>query len=119
VNVRLYCDEDTMPHALVSALRNRGLDVVTALEASMTQETDERQLTFAAAQGRAIYSFNVAHFCRLHSHWLAAQMSPAGIILARQRQFPVGEQMRRLVTLVNRLSWEDMQNRLEFLSDWA
>ncbi len=43
----------------------------------------------------------------------------AGIILARQRQYSVGEQMRRLLKLVGAMSAEDMQDRLEFLSDWG
>jgi hypothetical protein len=30
----------------------------------------------------------------------------------------VGEQMRRLLRLVNRLTAEEMQNRVEFLSNW-
>jgi hypothetical protein len=49
------------------------------------------QLAYAAAQGRAIYSFNVGDFCRLHSQWLAEGKSHAGIILAQQ-DFSVGEQ---------------------------
>jgi hypothetical protein len=106
-----------MRHALVVGLRKRGVDILTALEAGTTKETDEQQLAFAAAQGRAIYSFNVGDFCRLHSQWLAEQRRHAGIVLARQQQFPVGEQMRRLVRLVGTLSEEEMRNRLEFLGD--
>lgn len=118
MTVRLYCDEDSMRHALVAALRKRGFDVSTALEAGNTEKTDEQQLGFAAADERAIYSFNVGDFCRLHAEWLATEKSHAGIILAQQ-QFPIGDQMRRLVRLLNALSAEDMHNRLEFLSDWG
>lgn len=35
MSIRLYCDEDSMRHALVAALRSRGLDVTTALEDDM------------------------------------------------------------------------------------
>ena len=108
-----------MRHALVVGLRKRGVDILSALEAGTTKESDERQLVFAAAQGRAIYSFNVGDFCRLHSQWLAEQRAHAGIVLARQQQFPVGEQIRRLVRLVGTLSEEEMRNRLEFLGDWG
>jgi hypothetical protein len=119
VKVRIDCDEDTMWHALVMALRQREIDVVTAFEAAMTAETGERQRAFAAAQGRAIYSFNVPHFCRLHAEWLARQRTHAGIVLARQRQFSIGEQIRRIAKLMGTLSTEEMQNRLEFLGDWG
>ena len=119
MTIRLYCDEDSMQHALVLALRKRGVDVLTALEAENTEETDERQLAFAAAQGRAIYSFNVGDFCRLHSQWLAQQRSHAGIVLAQQQQFSLREQIGRLAKLVGTLSEEEMRNRLEFLGDWG
>ena len=56
MTLRLYCDEDSMRQALVVGLRKRGVDILTSLEAGTTKETDEQQLAFAAAQGRAIYS---------------------------------------------------------------
>ncbi len=117
--VRLYCDEDSVQHALVFALRKRGVDIVTSLEAGTTKQSDERQLDYAAAQGRVIYSFNVGDFCRLHSQWLSQNRPHAGIVVARQQHYSIGEQMRRLLRLVARVSAEEMQNRLEFLSDWA
>jgi hypothetical protein len=119
MSIRLYCDEDSMCHALVLALRKRGVDILTAHEAETTEETDEQQLGFAAGQGRTIYSFNVGDFCRLHARWLAEERSHAGIILAQQQQFAIGEQIRRLARLVGALSDEKMRNRLEFLGDWG
>jgi hypothetical protein len=41
VTIRLYFDEDSMWQALVTALRARGIDVQTALEAAMIERTDE------------------------------------------------------------------------------
>jgi hypothetical protein len=111
----LYCDEDSVQHALVVALRKRGVDIQSALHAGMLGESDDRQLAYAAAQGRAIYSFNVGDFCRLHSQWRAEQRSHPGIIVARQQQYSIGEQVRRLVRLVGALSAAEMRNRLEFL----
>jgi flavorubredoxin len=99
-------------------VRKRGVDILTALEAGTTKQSDEQQLAFAAAQGRAIYSFNMGDFCRLHSQWLSQKRSHAGIVVARQQHYSVGEQMRRLLRLVGRVSAEEMHNRLEFLSDW-
>jgi hypothetical protein len=53
--IRLYLDEDAAQHAIVDGLRNRGVDVLTVLEAGMTSTTDEEQLKFATSQGRSIY----------------------------------------------------------------
>jgi hypothetical protein len=119
MTIRLYCDEDSMCHARVLALRKRRMDILTAHEAGATKETDEQQLAFAAAKGRTIYSFNVGDFCRLHARWLAEQRPHAGIVLAQQQQFTIGEQLRRLARLVGALSDEEMRNRLEFLGDWG
>jgi hypothetical protein len=35
VKIRLYLDEDSMSRSLVRALRSRGVDVMTALDAGM------------------------------------------------------------------------------------
>lgn len=83
----------------------------------MIQATDDAQLTFATGNGRTIYTFNVHDFCRLHAQWLAAGRRHAGIVVARQQQYSVGEQMRRLLKLLAARTAEDMHNRLEFLSD--
>jgi hypothetical protein len=90
VTIRLCLDEDTMDKALVSALRARGLDLLTAHEADMIERQDEAHLAFAAREGRVLYSFNVADYCRLQ----AQGQSHAGLILAQQQRYPVGEQTR-------------------------
>ena len=38
--IRLYIDEDSMDHALVRALRARGVDVVTALDVGLIERAD-------------------------------------------------------------------------------
>jgi hypothetical protein len=70
-------------------------------------------------QGRVLYTFNVGDFYRLHTAFLKQGKSHAGIILARQQRYPVGEQMRRLLKLIAAKSAEEMKNRVEFLSAWT
>lgn len=113
----MYFDEDATRHSLVRELRIRGAEVITPLEAGMTEKTDAEQLEWAARNGLTIYSFNRRDFYRLHTSWLERGRSHAGIILSRQ-DLPVGEQMRRLLRLINRLTAEEMINRVEFLSAW-
>lgn len=117
MKIRLYFDEDSARHSLARELRFRGADVVTAIETGMAHKTDEDQLEWAAANSRVVYSFNRGDFYGLHTVWLKAGRSHSGIILSRQG-LSVGEQMRRLLRLVNRLTAEEMQNRVEFLSNW-
>jgi hypothetical protein len=116
--VRLYFDADSMQRAVVVGLRARGVDAATALEAGTTRRTDEEQLEFARSQGRVLFGFNVSHFSRLHAEYLSQGKPHAGIILAPQQRYSVGERVRRLLKLMGARSAEEMQNRLEFLSDW-
>ena len=49
----------------------------------------------------------------------AAERTHAGIIVAPQQQYSVGEELRRIMRLISRCPAEQMQNRLAFLSSWA
>lgn len=56
--IRFYLDEDATSNRLLQALRNRGADVVSAIEANMLGQSDETQLAWALRHQRVIYSFN-------------------------------------------------------------
>ena len=117
IRIRLYLDEDTIKAALIRALRNADLDVLTVADADRLGYPDEEQLTWAAGQGQVIYSsFNIGDFCRLHRDFVAVERSHAGIILAPQQQYSVGQQLRGLLKLAADLSAEDMISQLVFLS---
>jgi Domain of unknown function (DUF5615) len=119
MTIRLYFDEDSMWHALIHALRARGIDMQTALYATMIERIDEAHLEFATAQGRVLCSFNVGDFQKLHTSYLAQHKLHTGIVLARQQQYSVGEYIRRLLKLMAHLTVEEMQNRVEFLGAWG
>lgn len=115
MQIRLYIDEDAMSPALVQGLRARGVDVTTVFEEGMTGQSDAVQLEYATVQGHVIYTFNVGHFCQLHAENLAAGKTHAGIIVVYRQRYSVGEQMRRLLKLIETQSAEEMKNRLHFL----
>jgi hypothetical protein len=116
---QLYIDEDSMDRDLVRALRARGIDVVTAQEVGMMGRSDEEHLLSATSQGRVLYSFNRGDFFRLHSQYLTEGKTHAGMVLARQQHYSVGEQMRRLLKVMALKSVTDMRDRVEFLSAWG
>ena len=103
---------------LVRGLRSRGIDVVTAADVGMIRRKDEEHLTWATAQGRALYSFNIGDFHDIHTEWTSAGRDHAGIILAQQKRYSTGEQIRRLLRLIGSLTGEAMKNREEFLGRW-
>jgi hypothetical protein len=91
MTIRLYFDEDSMRHALIHALHAHGIDVQTALDAAMIERADEAHLGFATAQGRVLCSFNVTDFSQLHTADMGQHKAHAGIVLARQQQYSLGE----------------------------
>jgi hypothetical protein len=118
MKIRLYFDEDTMDGDLVHSLRIRGVDTVTALEQGMIRRDDIEHLELATSQGRALYSFNVGDYQRLHTQFLTQGKHHSGIILAQQQRYTVGEQMRRLLNIVASVSAEETKGTLVFLSSW-
>ena len=118
MKITLYFDEDAQDSDLIQALGLRGVGVIGARVAGMRERKDEEHLLWAAAQKRALYSFNVQDYCRLHAEFLAQGRSHAGIILAKQQHYSIGEQMRRLLKLIATKPAEEMTNRVEFLSHW-
>ena len=108
-----------MNGAFVRSLRSREIDVLTALDADMIQRPDEDHLRFATGQDRVLYSFNLADFYRIHERWLLESHGHAGLILAQQQRYAIGDQMRRLIRIAGSRSAESMRDRLEFLSHWG
>ncbi|NMG22127.1 DUF5615 family PIN-like protein [Brasilonema bromeliae] len=116
--IRLYMDEDSGDIALVLALQNRGVDVITTLSVNRLKYPDEEQLIWARSQGRVLYSSNIQDFYRLHTAFLTQEQPHSGMILVQQQRYSIGELMRGILRLVAAKSAEEMENEVEFLSTW-
>jgi hypothetical protein len=115
---KIYFDEDAQRGSLLISLRLRSVDILNSGEAGMNGSGDREQLEFAARHERILFSYNVGDFSALHIEYLRGGKEHAGIVLAHQQQYGIGEQMRRLLHLTSVLTAEEMQSRLEFLSSW-
>jgi predicted nuclease of predicted toxin-antitoxin system len=115
VKIRLYLDED-VDVALASALRQRGIDVLTTQEAGKRQQTDDAQLEYAVQAGRVFFTHNRGDFARLHGQRVQEDRPHAGVIVSDQ--LPLGILLRRLSRLCFSLTQEEMMGRLEFLGGW-
>ena len=107
-----------MDEDFVQALRSRNVDVLTVVDVGMLHRSDEEQLDWARQNSRVIFSFNTRDFYRLHTILIGQGLSHAGIILAPQQRYGIGELMRGVLKLINTKSPEEMQGQLEFLSNW-
>ena len=78
--MKLYLDEDISPKVSV-ILRKKGVDAVSAHETGMIEASDEEQLSFAAAQGRAMVTRNRDDFITLTVQFFEALRQHKGLII--------------------------------------
>src|SRR5438445_6622179 len=97
----------------------RRVDVFTAANCAMVGRSDEDHLRYATSGGRVLYSVNIRDYSLLQEQWIARGLEHSGIILASRQRYWIGEQLRRLLHLLNRKSAVDMHSRLEYLSAWG
>lgn len=116
--ILLYIDEDSMDEDFVKALKSRNVDVLTVKDAGMLHRSDQEQLDWAKQNGRVIFSFNTRDFYRLHTDLVSKGWSHAGIILAPQQRYGIGDLMRGVLRLINTKSSAEIQGQIEFLSNW-
>ena len=114
----IYVDED-VDRFVVTALRQRGFDVLATDEAGRQGATDEEQLAHAAALGCVLLTHNRLHFSHLHR----SGQHHAGIAIVPQSG-SVDRRALRAAMLVDWLSvegdptsrlavWGHLQSRLQ------
>lgn len=116
---QIYIDEDATQGALVVALRSRDVAVITASDAGLMKKSDDEHLAYATEHGCVLYTFNVSDFYRLHTEWTGSGREHAGMILAAQQRYSVGEQLRRILRIRAGATSRSMRNRVEFLGNWV
>ena len=110
--IRLYLDEDVHKQVAL-ALRLRGYDVVSVHELEKWNFSDEEQLTFAANDNRAIFTFNRGDFAKLHEQWLSAGKDHCGIIASKQLN--LSETIHKLNKLLFSKKAEEIKSQLIWL----
>lgn len=114
--IKVYLDEDV--HSFIAeALRLRGWEAQTTVEAGRLRTDDLDQIRYATAGGYALLTYNVSDFPRLHSELLERGESHAGIIVATQED--PKRNVRALLNIANAFSAEDLKNQLLYLNNWA
>lgn len=78
------------------------------------EASDEEQLAYAVSQQRALVTHNIKHFPGEHAAWLKAGKEHWGIIILIGHS-AVSLWLRRMETLLNHFSAEELQNQLLYL----
>jgi Domain of unknown function (DUF5615) len=113
--IRLYLDEDFHP-ILADAIRQKGFDCQSALEAGMLGKTDEEQLEFAVVQGRCLLSFNVPDYAALAAAWAMAGRQHAGIVVTPQvGRRKLGWLLGRIEQMLNSTTADEIANVFRYL----
>ena len=107
--IRFHLDENCS-HAIADGLRRRGIDVTTTPELGLLGATDEEQLAYARAELRVIFSYD-DDLLRL----AASGAEHAGIAFCQQRKRSVGDIVRGLVLIWERLEPHDMVGQVKYL----
>ena len=113
--IKIYTDED-VAGAIAKALKRRGFEVSTTPEHGNSELTDEEQLEFATSIRAAILTHNVQDFPRIHYKFMEKGLAHQGVLVTKQ--ISIGEIVKRLLRLAAKLTAEDMEDRLEYLSNW-
>ncbi len=107
--IKLYLDEDVHKKIAIS-LRLKGYDVISAHEVQNQGLPDYEQLQYAILQQRAIFTFNVGDFNRLHKEFAQKGTEHPGIILSKQISF--SETLKRLTQFLFTHTETETKNNL-------
>jgi predicted nuclease of predicted toxin-antitoxin system len=107
--IRFQLDEHISP-AIASALRQRGIDVITAREARLLGATDMQHLARAYAERRVMVTQD-DDFLRLHHE----QQPHAGIAYCKQGSRSIGQTIASLVLLHEILEPHEIAGQIEYL----
>lgn len=107
--VRLYLDED-VHKKIALALRLRGYDAVSAHEVNNQGIPDYTQLEYAVSEQRAIFTFNIGDYQRLHKEYAESGKEHFGILLSKQ--IPFGETLSRLTRFLFTHTASKLKNNL-------
>ncbi len=113
--IKVYTDED-IDIAISKASRLRGLEASTTLEHKRCRSSDVEQLEYATSIGAVLLTHNIQDFPRIHYEFMKHGRHHSGIIIAKQ--VSVGEIVKSFLHLASTFSAEDMEDRLEYLSNW-
>lgn len=113
MSVALYMDHHA-PGAITHGLRQRGVDVLTALEDGTDQLDDEQLLERSTQLDRALFSQD-RDFLAITNHWLQSGREFAGLVYAHQLGISIGQAVQDLELIAKALDPVDMRNRIEFI----
>ena len=120
MTIKLYLDADiTAAPLLASSLRERGFDVISAVEVGNDALSDVAQFEYAISQQRVLVTFNIKDFVPLAEQFYVEGRQFSGLIVSPQikgAQFSL--LLRLILNLLHRVDDVSMQNAIHFLQSF-
>lgn len=113
--IALYTDED-IDGELAAQIRARGYDAISTPEVDNMTLSDEMQVDFATSQERAILTHNAKDFEPLFRDFLQRGKDHYGIVISDQIE--IGELLRRVLNMLDRVDAEQMRNAFHHLGEF-
>lgn len=85
--VRIFLDHH-YPKALVQALRESGIDAVSASEVGMQLASDEEILEYCRGEERVVLTNNHSDFAQIARNWIIVGRSHCGIVYTSDQSLP-------------------------------
>jgi len=111
--LRGYVDEH-LSNALVHALRQRNMDVVTPRELGHDGWDDEKLLQYATAERRLMLTCD-KDFLRIHASSMRAGRSHRGIVFWKKDDHTFGQTVWKIMEVAIETSSDDAINLLHYL----
>lgn len=111
--IKIYTNE-SVPVAIAEGLRRRGIDAQSCRDIGNYGLSDEQQFDYACKSGFVIFTHD-DDFLKLNIEYVNQGKEHLGIIYAHQKDYSIGECIRRIKVIVDILSPQEMRNHVEFL----
>ena len=109
---RLLLDEHIWVY-LAKLLREQGFDVMHVNEVDLTGTPDDKILSYAVDEHRAVVTFNIKDFIPLAVQYYEDGKEHYGIIVSNQ--LSRGELHKRVFKLLKRVTAEELMNTVRYL----
>jgi predicted nuclease of predicted toxin-antitoxin system len=111
--IKIYTNESVQV-AIAEGLKRRAMDARSCRDVGNHGLTDEQQLDYACRNSLVIFTHD-DDFLKLSAKYMAQGKKHPGIIYSHQKDYSIGECIRRIKIIVDVLSPEEMRNHIEFL----
>jgi hypothetical protein len=117
--LKIHLDEDADAHALLNGLRHRGWDAILKPGAGTAAVLGRGAIGLGCRPRSRAVHLQCLRFLPLHTEFLRQGRRHAGIIIGDQQTASIGEEIRRLIKISEAKTAVEMNNSLEFLSNWG